>query len=141
AEQQMLGADVVVQKTVGFFRCKLQNALGFCAEWYLDRGRHLLTKDGAAFDFLADVFEREVGARENAARQTFAFANQAEQEVLGFNGDAAQLTSFIPGEEKDSSCPFGVPFEHPGTYVKADGVGVTGNVTTVYGMARQKHRG
>ena len=110
----MLGADVVVQKTVGFFRCKLQNALGFCAEWYLDRGRHLLTKDGAAFDFLADVFEREVRARENAARQTFAFANQAEQEVLGLNGDAAELAGLVAREEEYSSSPFGVPFEHPG---------------------------
>jgi hypothetical protein len=77
---------------------------------------------------------------DNAARQALAFSNQTKQEVLGFNGDAAQLTGFVAGKEKYSPSPFGVPFEHPGTYVKADGVGVTGKLTTLYGMATVKHR-
>src|SRR5712692_10473145 len=134
----MLGADVIVQQPVGLFGRKLQDALGFGAERDLDRGRYLLPEYGSTFDFFADVFEREVRARENAARQPFPFANQAEQEVLGFNRNAAQLTGFVAGEEKYSSCPFGVPFEHPSTYVKADGVGVTGNVTTLYGIGRRR---
>jgi hypothetical protein len=56
AEQQVLGANVVVQQPVGLFGCKLQHALGFGAERDLDRGRNLLPEHGPAFDFLADVF-------------------------------------------------------------------------------------
>ena len=37
AEQQVLGADVVVQQPVGLFGRELQDALGFCAEGNLDR--------------------------------------------------------------------------------------------------------
>ena len=136
AEQQVLGADVVVQQPVGLFGRELQHALGFGAERDLDRGRDLLAEDRAAFDFLADVFEGEVRAGEDAAGQPFAFANQAEQEVLGLDRDAAELAGFVAGEEKDSPGPFRVPFEHPGTYVKADGVGVIETMTTLYGMGR-----
>ena len=114
AEQQVLGADVVVQQPVGFFGRKLQHALGFGAERDLDRGRHLLAEDRAAFDFLADVFEREVRAREDPAGEPLAFANQAQQQVLGLNGDAAELAGLVTGEEENSPGPFGVPFEHPG---------------------------
>ena len=114
AEQQMLGADVVVQQPIGFFGRELQHALGFRAERDLDRGGHLLAEHGPAFDFLADVFERQVRARENPARQALAFANQAEQQVLGLDRNAAELAGFVAGEEENSSGPFGVPFEHPG---------------------------
>jgi hypothetical protein len=114
AEQQVLGPDVVVQQPIGFFRGELQHALGFSAEGNLDRRRHLFPKHGAAFDFLADVFEGEMGAREDAARQPFTLANQSKQEVLGLNGNAAELTGLVAGEEENPPSPFGVPFEHPG---------------------------
>ena len=113
AEQQVLGPDVVVQQPVGFFGRKLQHPLGFRAERDLDRGRHLLAEDRPAFDFLADVLEREVRAREDPAGQAFAFANQAEKEMLGLNRDAAELAGLVAGEEENSPGPFGVPFEHP----------------------------
>ena len=113
AEQQVLGADVVVQQPVGLFGRELQHALGFGAERDLDRGRDLLAEHRAAFDFLADVFEGQVRAREDPARQPLAFANQAEQQVLGLNRDAAELAGLVAGEEENPPRPFGVPFEHP----------------------------
>ena len=113
AEQQVLGADVVVQQPIGLFGRELQHALGFGAEGNLDRGGDLLAEDRPAFDFLADVLEREVRAREDAAGQPLAFANQAEQEVLGLDRDAAELAGLVTGEEEDSPGPFRVPFEHP----------------------------
>src|ERR1051326_2144008 len=120
AEQQMLGPDVIVQQPIGLFGRKLQHALGFRAERNLDRRRDLLAEHGPAFNLLADVFERQVRARENPARQPFAFSNQPEQEVLGFNRNAAQLAGFVAGEEENASCPFGVPFEHP-RYLRESG--------------------
>ena len=106
AEQEVFGADVVVQQAVGLFGGKLQHALGFGAERELDRGRHLLAEDRPAFDFLPDIFEREMGAGKNPAGQPFAFANQAEQQVLGLNRDASELTGLVTGEEENSSWPF-----------------------------------
>ena len=120
--QQVLGADVVVQQPVSLFGRELQHALGLRAEGDLHRGRDLFPKHGSAFDFLADVFERQVRARENPAREPFAFADQAQQEMLGLDGDAAELAGLITGEEEYSSGPFGVPFEHPAYLVKAERV-------------------
>jgi hypothetical protein len=64
----MLGSDVVVEQAIRFFGRELQHALGFRAERDLDGGRDLLAEHRAAFDFLADVFEGEMRARENPAR-------------------------------------------------------------------------
>ncbi len=57
AEQQVLGADVVVEEAVRFFGGVLEDALGFSAEGNFDRRGHLVSKDRPAFDVLADVFE------------------------------------------------------------------------------------
>jgi hypothetical protein len=75
AEQQMLGPDVVVQQTVGFLGRKLEHALRFSAERNFNRGRDFFPKNRAAFDFLADVFERQMRTREDAACKSFAFAD------------------------------------------------------------------
>ena len=52
-------------------------------------------------------------AREDPAGQPLAFANQAEEQVLGLNGDAAELAGLIAREEEDPSRPFCIAFEHP----------------------------
>ncbi len=114
AQEQVLGPDVVVQQPVGFLGGVLQDALGFGAERNLDRRRNLLPEHGAAFDFLANTFEREVGAGENTAGQSLPLANQPEKEMLGLNGDAAELTRLVPREEKNPPRSFRVAFEHPG---------------------------
>ena len=53
-------------------------------------------------------------AAEEAAGEPLALADQAEQQVLGLNGDTAQLAGFIAGKEENPSRTFRVPFEHPG---------------------------
>jgi hypothetical protein len=113
AEQQVLGADVVVQQPIGFFGGKLQHALGFRAERDFDRRRDLLAKDRAAFDFLADTFKGEMRARKDSARQPLAFTYQSEEQMLGLNGDAAELAGLIAGKEENPSRPFRIAFEHP----------------------------
>ena len=112
AEQQVLGADVVVQQPVRFFGGELQDPFGLGAERNLHRGRDFLAENRSAFDVLADVLEGEVRAREDPAGQALTLADEAQQEVLGFNRDAAELTRLVASEEEDASGPFGVPFEH-----------------------------
>ncbi len=114
AEQEVLGADVVVQQPIGLFGRELQHALGLRAERNFDRRRDLLPEHGPAFDFLADVLEGQVRTREDPAGEPLPFADEPQEEMLGLNGDAAELTGLVTGEEKYSSRPFRVPFEHPG---------------------------
>jgi hypothetical protein len=103
-----------VQQSIGFFSRKLQHPLGFRAKWDFNRRRHLLAEDRAAFDFLPDVFEREMRSGEYAGGQPLAFPNQTKEQMLGFNGNAAELAGLVSCEEEDSSGSFGIPFEHPG---------------------------
>src|SRR5207244_2581923 len=113
-EEEVLGADVVVEQAVGFFGRKLQHPFGFGAERNLHGRGDLLPEHRAAFDFLPDILEREVGPRKNPAGQSLSLADQPEQQVLGLNRNAPELAGFVASEEEYSSSPFGVPFEHPG---------------------------
>jgi hypothetical protein len=113
AEQEVLGPNIVVQQTVRFFGGELQHAFRLRAEGDLDRGRNLLAEDGASFDFLADIFKGQMRAREDAAGQSLPFANQSEKQVLGLDGDAAELAGLVSGKEENPSRPFRIAFEHP----------------------------
>jgi hypothetical protein len=62
--------------------------------------------------FPCECFPGEMRAGEDAAGEPFALANQSKQQVLGFNRNAAELASFIPGEEKHAPGSFRIPFEH-----------------------------
>jgi hypothetical protein len=46
-------------------------------------------------------------------------ADQPEQEVLGLDGQAAELAGLVSSEEEYSSSVFGVPFEHRRTCAKS----------------------
>ena len=116
-EQQVLGADVVVEEAVRFFSGELQDALGFGAERNLDRGRDLLAKHRAPFDFLADAFQGKVRPGKNPAREPLALANEPEQQVLGLNRNTAKLGGLIAGEKEHAPRSFRVAFEHPDSYV------------------------
>ena len=135
AEQQVLGADVVVQQPIGFFGRELQDALGFGAEGNFDRRGHLLAKDGAAFDFLANIFERQVGAREDPAGQALSFSDQAEEQVLRLNRDAPELARFVAGKKQHPPRSFRIPLEHPAAYViESKGETPTTLPPPLYGM-------
>ena len=112
-EQQMLGPDVVVQQPIRFLGRTPEHTLGFGAERNLDRGRHLFAEDRATLDFLADVFQGQMRARKNPARQPFTFPDQSKKEMLGLDRYAAELAGLIAGKEENSSRPFRVTFEHP----------------------------
>ena len=112
-EQQVLGADVVVQEAIGFLGGELQHALRLGAERDLDRRRDFFAEDRSPLDLFADAFEGKVRAGENPAGQPLAFPDQAEQQVLRLNRDAPELTGLISREEEDTSRPFRIAFEHP----------------------------
>ena len=112
-EQQVLGTDVIVKKSIRLFGRTAEDAFGFGAERDFDRRRNLLAEDRAPLDFLADVFQGQMRARKNPARQPFAFPDQSKKEMLGLDRHAAELAGLIAGKEEYSSRPFRVTFEHP----------------------------
>ncbi len=112
-EQQVLGTDVVVKKPIRLFGGTAEDAFRLGTEWDLDRRRNLLAEDRATLDFLADVFQGQMRARKNPARQPFAFPDQSKKKMLGLDRHAAELAGLIAGKEEYSSRPFRVTFEHP----------------------------
>jgi hypothetical protein len=102
AEQQVLGANVVVEQPVRFLGGVLQYPLGLGTERDLHRSGDLLAEDRAALDLLANAFERQVGARENATREALAFTDQPEQQMLRLDRNAPELARLVAGEKEYS---------------------------------------
>jgi hypothetical protein len=75
SEEQVLRPDVVVQQPIGFLCRATQDPLGFGTEGNLDRRRDLLAENRPALDFLANVFQGQMRARKDPARQPFAFSD------------------------------------------------------------------
>ena len=76
AQQQVLGADVLVVQPLGFFGAVGQHALALVAERQIHGSGNLLADGGVSFDLLADGFHRGVGAQE-PVRQRLVLAQQA----------------------------------------------------------------
>ena len=98
AEQQVLGADVLVVQPLGFFGAVSQHALALVAQRQIDRSRNLLPDRGVPFDLLADGIDRGVRAQEPVG-QRLIFAQQAQQQMLGLDVRAAELARLIPREK------------------------------------------
>ena len=100
-EQQMLGADVLVAQPLGFLGAISQHAFALVAEGQIHAGGNLLADGGVPFDLLSDGLYGSVGAQE-PVRQCFVLAQQAEEQMFGFDVGTAELAGFI-AREKDYS--------------------------------------
>src|SRR6266849_5599996 len=111
AQQQVLGAHVLVAQPLGLFSGAVQDALALLAERHLHRGGDALADGDARFDLLADRFDRPVRPQE-AVRQGFVFPHQAQQQVFGFDVRAAVLARLVPREEDHPPSFLCVAFKH-----------------------------
>src|SRR6266481_3788514 len=107
----MLGANMFVAQTLGFFSGVSQHALAFIAERKIHGRRDLLPDRGVSFDLLANGFDRSMRTQESV-RQCFIFAQQAQQEVLRFYIRRPELARLIAREEDHASGLFCIPLEH-----------------------------
>ena len=71
----MLGADVLMIQSLGFFRAIRQDTLAFVAERQVNGGRDFLADRGVTLDLLADGFYRGVRP-EKTVGQRLVFAQQ-----------------------------------------------------------------
>src|SRR6266481_2082655 len=104
----MLGANMFVAQTLGFFSGVSQHALAFIAERKIHRRRDLLPDRGMSFDLLTNGFDRSMRTQESV-RQCFIFAQQAQQEVLRFYILRPELAPLIARLEHYASARFRMP--------------------------------
>ncbi len=111
AQQQVLGADVLVIQPLGLFRAISQHALALVAQRQIDRSGNLLADRGVPFDLLADGFHGGVRPQE-AVGQRLILAQQPQQQVLGLDVRAAELAGLVPREEDYSSRFLRIALKH-----------------------------
>ena len=100
AEQDVLGADVVVAEGEGLAQRELQHLLRARRERDLAR-RHLVALADDAGDLGADLLHRDVEALEHAGGEPLLLAEEAEQDVLGADVVVLEGAGLVLGENDD----------------------------------------
>ena len=111
AEQDVLGADVVVAERQGLAQRQLENLLGARGERDLAR-RHLFALADDARDVGAHVFHRDVEGVEHARGEPLLLAQQAEQDVLGADVVVLEGTRLVLRKDDDLTCTLCKSLEH-----------------------------
>src|SRR5439155_11649348 len=112
AEQDVLGADVVVAEGERLTQRELEHLLGARRERDL-AGRDLVALADAPGDLRAHLFHGDVERLEDARGETFLLPEQAQKNV--FRADVVVLESarLVLSQDDDLTSPFGEAFEHP----------------------------
>src|SRR6478672_532617 len=101
----MFGADMVMIRPLSFFSCICKNPLALHRKRQVDRRRHSFTDRGSAFNLFSNAFDRSI-ISEKTIGQDLVFANQSQQQVLGFDRYTAELTGLITSKENRSPRSF-----------------------------------
>ncbi len=111
AQQDVLGADVVVAQLQRLAQRQLEHLLGARGERDVPgRGVRALADD--LLDLLADAVEGDVHGLEGLRRHALALADQAEQDVLRADVVVVEHARLFLREHHHSTGPIGEPFEH-----------------------------
>ena len=85
-------------KPLRLFRPIGQNAFAFVAERKIHRSGDLLADGGMSFNLLADRLYSSVGPEESVG-QCLVFAQEAQEQVFGFDIGTTELASLVSREE------------------------------------------
>ena len=107
----MLRADVLVTQPLGFLRTIGQDAFAFVAEGQVHTGGNLFADGGVPFNLLSNGLYGSM-APEEPVRQCFVLAQQAEEQMFGFDVGTAELTGFISREEDYSARLLRITLKH-----------------------------
>ena len=111
AEQDVLGADVVVAERERLAQRELEHLLRARRERDLPGGDLLAGADDAD-DLGADALHGDVERLEHARGETLLLAEQAEQDVLGADVVVLEDAGLLLGEDDHLAGPFGEALEH-----------------------------
>ena len=111
AEQDVLGADVVVTELQRLPQRQLQDLLGARSEGDVP-GRSLLALAGDPPDVLADRLQADPQRLQRPGGDAVALADQAEQDVLGADVVVAEHPGLFLSQDRNPPRPVGEPLEH-----------------------------
>jgi len=111
AEQDVLGADVVVAERQRFPQRQLEHLLGPGREGDL-AGGDLVTLTDDPGDLRAHLLDGDVEGVEDAGGKPFLLAQQAEQDVLGADVVVLEGAGFILRQHHHLAGTFGKPLKH-----------------------------
>ena len=103
AQQQMLGADVVVAEAAGLVDRELDDAFGARGEPDLPDDRPITAPDDE-LDSRADLGELDIHVLEHACRDALAFAHEAEQQMLGADVVVIEALRLVLRERQHLAC-------------------------------------
>jgi len=112
AEEEVLGADVVVAELPGFLDRELEDALGLRRKGHFTERERLGETGQGPLDFRLHRLEPEAQTLEDSGRDPFAVANQPEEDVLSAHEVVSETTGFLPRQDDDPSRPLGESFKH-----------------------------
>src|SRR5581483_12014044 len=123
AEQDVLGADVVVAETQGLAQRQLEDLLGARRERDLAR-RDLVALADDPRDLGPDLLDGDVQGLEHACGEPLLLTQEPEQDVLGPDVVVLESASLVLGEDDDLARSFCEPLEHwwKGIVPKGSGV-------------------
>src|SRR5205823_2597565 len=98
AQQQVLGADVLMIQTLGFLGAVSQHALALVAERQIDRRRNLFPNRGMPFDLFPDRIDSRMRS-EKPVGQRLILPKQAQQQMLRLDVRASKLARLVPREK------------------------------------------
>ena len=111
AEQDVLGADVVVAELQRLAQRQLEDLLGARGERDV-AGRGLLALADDLLDLRAHGLERDAEALEGLGGDALALVDQAEQDVLGADVVVVEHAGLFLGQDDHPAGSVGEPLEH-----------------------------
>ncbi len=111
AEQDVLGADVVVAELKGLAERQLQDLLGSGCEGDVP-GRGLLALTDDLLHLLADRLERNPEALQGLSGDTLTLVDQAQEDVLGADVVVVEHPGFFLSQDDNPPRAVGEPLEH-----------------------------
>src|SRR4051794_6870507 len=111
AQQDVLGADVVVAELQGLAQRELQHLLRPRGEGDVT-GRGLLALADDLLDLLADALERDAQGLQCLGGDAFALVDQAQEDVLGADVVVVEHPGLFLGQDNNAAGSVGEPFEH-----------------------------
>ena len=112
AEQDVLGADVVVAELQRLAQAQLEHLLGARGERDVT-GRGLLALTDDLLDLAAHTLQRDAQRLERLGGDALTLVNESEQDVLGADVVVVEHPGFFLSQDDDATRTVGESFEHP----------------------------
>ena len=111
AEQDVLGADVVVAELQRLAQRQLEHLLGPRGEGDVT-GRGLLALTDDLLHLLADTLQRDAEGLERLGGDALTLVDQAQEDVLGADVVVVEHPGLFLGQDNNAAGSVGEPFEH-----------------------------